>query len=122
LFWPHKARASWEAVDHALLSLVLQDNSVATGVRSGLTPGRGTHAGALFGKAWVEDLTRYSDGLEEVAIGAAGDRRKQVATPGFTPRPWLRFNRRNNRLHPFASLATFCSSMKANGLRALKCG
>src|SRR5215213_3382773 len=50
-----------EAVDRALLPQVLQDTAWQLAFRQG-SPQDARQLEALFGHAWVEDLTRYSDG------------------------------------------------------------
>jgi len=50
-----------EAVDRALLPQVLQDTAWQLAFRQG-SPQDAERMQALFGQAWIEDLTRYSDG------------------------------------------------------------
>ena len=50
-----------EAVDHALLPQVLQDTAWQLAFCQG-SPADARHMEALFGQAWTQDRTRYSDG------------------------------------------------------------
>ena len=50
-----------EAVDRALLPQVLQDTAWQLAFRQG-SPADARHMEAVFGQAWTEDLTRWSDG------------------------------------------------------------
>src|SRR4051794_20863113 len=52
-----------EAVDRALLPQVLQDTAWQLAFRQG-SPQDAERMQALFGQAWVEDRTRYSDGRD----------------------------------------------------------
>jgi len=49
------------AVDHALVDQVLQDTAFQIGFRQG-SPNDAALMESLFGQAWQEDVTRYSDG------------------------------------------------------------
>jgi len=73
-----------EAVDHALLPQVLQDTAWQLAFRQG-SPMDARHMEALFGQAWTDDVTRYSDGRSSY---------RSVERPRVPVDEWL------NGLHP----------------------